>query len=121
MAQNKTILVVGLVADVGEPNTLMHPNAFDDFEAQTVYEVVIRLKTGRPLPDRLMTMVRSQDDVQKLVRAAQRRDVRLAVMTDLRTPNQPQSVEELLALLPETTRDHRRKGWSQVPPDENEC
>ncbi|ETW98016.1 MAG: hypothetical protein ETSY1_20460 [Candidatus Entotheonella factor] len=117
MAQNKTILVVGLVADDDESATFMHPKAFDDFESQTVYEVVIRLKTGRPLPDQLMTMVRTQDDLHKLVRAAQSRDVRLAVMTDLRTTDQPQSVEELLALLPEQTRDNRNKKWCQVPPD----
>lgn len=104
MAQKKTILVVGLVADDDAPTTFMHPKAFDDFEAQTVYEVVIRLKTGRPLPARLMTMVRTQDDLLKVNRAAQRRGVHLAVMTDERIPVQPQSVDELLALLPTTTR-----------------
>lgn len=120
MAENKTILVVGLVADDGEPSTFMHPKAFDDFESQTVYEVVIRLKTGRPLPTQLMTMVRTQDDLQKLVRAAQGRDVRLAVMTDLRTLTQPQSADELLALLPEKIRESSNKKWCQTPPDRGE-
>lgn len=120
MAQNKTILVVGLVADDGESRTFMHPKAFDDFESQTVYEVVIRLKTGRPLPTQLMTMVRAQDELQKLVRAAQGRDVRLAVMTDLRTAAQPQSADELLALLPEKIREHDHRGWCQIPPDRDE-
>ena len=117
MAQNKTILVVGLVADDEEPTTSMHPKAFDDFEPQTVYEVVIRLKTGRPLPAQLMTMVRSQDELHRLVRAARGRDVRLAVMTDLRTPTQPQSVDELFALLPEKPRGPVSRGWCQIPPD----
>ena len=118
MAENKTILVVGVVADEDEPSTSMHPKAFDDFESQTVYEVVVRLRTGRPLPARLMTVVRTQDDLQKLMRAAQRRDVRLAVTTDRRTPTQPQSADELLALLPEQTRDTRRnRRWCQIPPD----
>ncbi len=109
MAQNKTILVVGLVAEDDAPTPFMHPKAFDDFESQTVYEVVIRLKTGRPLPAQLMTMVRTRDDLQKLIRAAQGRDVRLAVMTDQRTPAQPQSVDELLALLPAATRENGDK------------
>lgn len=117
VAQNKTILVVGLVADDSEPTTFMNPKAFDDFELQTVYEGVIRLKTGRPLPDQLMIMVRSQDDLHKLVRAARGRDVRLAVMTDRRTPTQPQSVDELLALLPEKTRENRSQKRCQTPPD----
>jgi len=117
VVQNKTILVVGLVADDGEPNAFMHPNAFDDFEPQTVYEVVIRLKTGRPLPAQLMTLVRSQDDLHRLVRAARGRDVRLAVMTDLRTPTQPQSVDELFALLPEKPRENVNRDWCQTPPD----
>jgi len=118
VAQHKTILVVGIVADDGETDSFMHPRAFDDFEPQSVYEVVIRLKTGRPLPDQLMTMVRSQDDLQKIIRAARGRDVRLAVTTDLRLPNQPQSVDDLLALLPETTRETRRRRWCQTPPDQ---
>jgi hypothetical protein len=117
VAQNRTILVVGLVADDGEPTTFMNPKAFDDFESQTVYEAVIRLKTGRPLPDQLMIMVRTQDDLQKIVRAARGREVRLAVMTDLRTPTQPQSVDELLALLPEKTRENANRGWCQKPSD----
>jgi len=117
VTQNKTILVVGLVADDGDPSSFMHPNAFDDFESQTVYEVAVRLRTGRPLPPQLMTMVRSQDDLQRLVRAARGRDVRLAVTTDLRTPTQPQSVDELLALLPENTRETGNRRWSQTPPD----
>ena len=117
MAQQKTILVVGLVADECAPSTFMHPNAFDDFEAQTVYEVVIRLKTGRPLPEQLMTVVRTQDDLQKLIRAAQRREVRLAVTTDRRTQSQPQSVDELLQLLPEKTEDKGKRNWCQIPLD----
>ena len=120
MAQNKTILVVGLVADDGEPAAFMNPKAFDDFEPQTVYEVVVRLKTGRPLPAQLMTMVRSQDDLHKIVRAARGRDVRLAVMTDLRTTPQPQSVDELFALLPEKLHGNARRDWCQIPPDRTE-
>lgn len=120
MAQNKTILVVGLVADDGDPSSFMHPRAFDDFESQTVYEVAIRLRTGRPLPAQLMTMVRSQDDLQRLVRAARGRDVRLAVTTDLRTPTQPQSVDELLALLPDKARKSGNRGWCQTPPERGE-
>ena len=120
MAQNKTILVVGLVAEDGEPTAFMHPKAFDDFEPQTVYEVVVRLKTGRPLPAQLMTMVRSQDDLHKIVRAVRGRDVRLAVMTDLRTTPQPQSVDELFALLPEKLPENARRDWCQIPPDRTE-
>jgi hypothetical protein len=116
VAQNKTILVVGVVADNGEQSAAMHPNAFDDFEAQSVYEVVIRLKTGRPLPAQLMTLVRTRDELQRLTRAASGRDVRLAVTTDLRAPAQPQNVDELLALLPEQARA-RRRHWCQTPPD----
>ena len=116
MAQNKTILVVGVVADNGEQGAAMHPKAFDDFEAQTVYEVIIRLKTGRPLPAQLMTLVRTRDELQRLARAAGGRDVRLAVRTDLRSPTQPQNVDELLALLPEQARQ-RHRNWLQTPPD----
>jgi len=117
VAQNKTILVVGVVADEAETSSVMHPNAFDDFEAQSVYEVVIRLRTGRPLPAQLMTLVRTQDELQRLVRAARGRDVRLAVTTDLRTPTQPQSVDELLALLPDIPRASGRRHWLRAPPD----
>ena len=99
MAQIKTILVVGLVAEDGASTTFLPQEAFADFEAQTVYEVVLRLKTGKPLPDRLMTTVSTPDELGQLVQAVEGQGIRLAVMTDERGHPQLQSVEELLTQL----------------------
>jgi hypothetical protein len=62
MAPVKTILVVGFVTEDGTPTTFLHQEAFADFEEQTVHEVVIRLTTGKPIPDRLMTAVGPPDE-----------------------------------------------------------
>jgi hypothetical protein len=50
-----------------------------------------------------MTTVGAQDELLRLIRVAERRGVRLTVITDERIPVQPESVEALLALLPEDT------------------
>ena len=100
MARQQTILVVGLVAAEDTSTTCIPYEAFDDFEEQTVYEVVMRLKIGRPLPALLMTTVCTQGELLQLVRAVEGRGIRLAVTTNERTQRQPQSVEELFARLP---------------------
>jgi hypothetical protein len=108
MSRKQTILVVGLIAE-DEASTEFIPQAsFADFEEQSVYEVVIRLKTGRQMPACLMTTVSSQDELLRLVRAVEGKGIRLALMTDERTRAKPQSVEELLALLPKPQRFRRR-------------
>lgn len=94
MVQGKTILVVGVVAEAHNPAALLPREAFADFEEQTVYEVVLRLKVGKPLPAHLMTTVHTQDELLELVKAVEGRGIRLALMTDERG-QQPQSVEEL--------------------------
>jgi hypothetical protein len=99
MAPVKTILVVGLISEDEAPTTFLRQEAFADFEEQTVYEVVIRLTTGKPLPDRLMTTVSTPDELQQLIQAVEGRGIRLAVMTDERGRPQPQSVEDLLTQL----------------------
>jgi hypothetical protein len=99
MVQAKTILVVGLVAEDEAPTTFLPQEAFADFEEQTLYEVVIRLKTRKPIPDRLMTTVSTPDELMQLVKAVEGREIRLAVMTDERGRPQPQSVDDLLAQL----------------------
>jgi hypothetical protein len=95
MPPAQTILVVGIVAEDEAPTTFLSQEAFADFEEQTVYEVVLRLTTGKPLPDRLMTTVRTPEELAQLVHAAEGRGIRLAVMTDERGRPHPQSVEEL--------------------------
>lgn len=98
MAKQRTILVVGLIADDDTATTFRPPAAFDDFEDRTVYEVIARLRSGKFLPDLVMTAVRTSDELLRLSKIADKRGVRLAVVTDERTRRQPQSVEELLAL-----------------------
>ncbi|MDH3599108.1 MAG: hypothetical protein OEU26_05650 [Candidatus Tectomicrobia bacterium] len=107
MTQQQTVLVVGLVAEDEALATFMPQIAFDDFEHQTLYEVLLRLRAGKPLPFPLMTTVGAQDELLRLIRAAEKRGVRLTVTTDERIPVQPESVEALLALLPEKTRKDR--------------
>jgi hypothetical protein len=106
MAQAKTILVVGLVAEDEAPTAFLPQEAFADFEEQTVYEVVIRLKTRKPLPERLMTTVSTPDELMQLVKAVEGQGIRLAVMIDERSRPQPQNVEELLTQL----TSHRPRG-----------
>ena len=106
MAPAKTILVVGVVAEDGAPIAFLPQEAFADFEEQTVYEVVIRLRTGKPLPDRLMTTVSTPEELEQLVEAVEGREIRLAVMTDERGRPQPQSVEDLRTQL----ASHRPRG-----------
>ena len=106
MVPVKTILAVRLVTEDGAPTTFLHQEAFADFEEQTVYEVVIRLTTGKPIPDRLMTTVSTPDELRQLVQAVEGHEIRLAVMTDERGRPQPQSVEDLLTQL----ASHRPRG-----------
>ena len=100
MARQQTILVVGLVAEDDAPTTFRSEAAFDDFDYRSVYELVVRLKTGRPLPAQAMTIVRGKDELERLMRAVNGHNIRLAVMTDERISPQPQTVEALLAQLP---------------------
>jgi hypothetical protein len=99
MVEGKTILVVGLVAEDDAPTAFLPQEAFADFEEQTVYEVVLRLKTGKPMPERLMIIVGTQDELLQLVEAVEGQGIRLALMTDERGHPQPQSVEDLLSRL----------------------
>lgn len=107
MSRKQTILVVGLIAEDEAPTELIPQASFADFEEQTVYEVVMRLKTGRQMPACLMTTVSSQDELLRLVRAVEGKGIRLALMTDERARAKPQSVEELLAHLPKLDRFQR--------------
>jgi hypothetical protein len=107
MSRKRTILVVGLIAEDEAVTDLIPQASFADFEEQTVYEVVVRLKTGRPLPTCLMTTVSFQDELLRLVRAVEGKGIRLALMTDERTRAKPQSVAELLAHLPKLQRVQR--------------
>jgi hypothetical protein len=102
MPHEKTILVVGLVAEDNTTTEFISPEAFADFEEQSVYEVVMRLRTGKSLPDRLMTTVSSQDELMQLESAVAGRDIRLALMTDERGRAKPESVAELLTHLPKS-------------------
>jgi hypothetical protein len=111
MAPVKTILVVGLVAEDEDSTTFLPQEAFADFEERTVYEVVIRLRTGKPLPDHLMTMVSTPGELEQLVEAVKGWGIRLAVMTDERGRPQPQSVEELRTQL----ASHRPRGEPPNP------
>jgi hypothetical protein len=100
MSQEKTILVVGLVAEDDASTEFLSQEAFADFEEQSVYEVVMRLRTGKSLPDRLMTTVSFQDELSELVSAVTGKGIRLALMTDERKRAKPASVAELLTYLP---------------------
>jgi hypothetical protein len=113
MSQKQTILVVGLIAEDETPTEFFPHASFADFEEQTVYEVVIRLKTGRPLPACLMTTVSCQEELLRLARAVEGKGIRLALMTDERTRAKPQSVDELLAHLPKLQRF--RRVWHEAP------
>jgi hypothetical protein len=103
MSQTKTILVVGLVAQDNAATEFISQEAFADFEEQSVYEVEIRLSTGKSLPDCLMTTVSSQEELLQLVRAVEGRDIRLALMTDERQRARPASIADLLDCLPKST------------------
>lgn len=109
MAQAKTILVVGLVAEDEAPTTFLSQEVFADFEEQSVYEIEIRLNTRKPLPERLMTTVSTPEELMQLVQAVEGREIRLAVMIDERSRAQPQNVEELRTLL----ASHRSRGDTQ--------
>ena len=102
MSQEKIILVVGLVAEDDASTEFISQEAFADFEEQSVYEVVMRLRTGKALPDRLMITVSFQDELSELVSAVEGKGIRLALMTDERKRAKPESVAELLTYLPKS-------------------
>jgi hypothetical protein len=102
MSQAKTILVVGLVAKDDAATEFISQEAFADFEEQSVYEVAIRLRTGKSLPDRLMTTVSSQEELLQLVSATEGKDIRLALITDERKRARPESIADLLDSLPKS-------------------
>ena len=103
MSHETVILVVGLVAEDNDDTASLPQEAFADFEEQTVYEIDVRLRTGKALPDCLMTMVSSQDELQTLTTAVEGRGIRLALMTDERGREKPRTIEALLAQLPQHT------------------
>ncbi|MGQ4807616.1 hypothetical protein NKDENANG_00970 [Candidatus Entotheonellaceae bacterium PAL068K] len=116
MSDDKVILVVGLIAEDNADHEFLPQEAFADFEEQTVYEVGLRLRMGKPLPDCLMTTVGSQEELQALAAAVKGRGIRLALMTDARGRDNPRTLEALLAQLPQLPpRDHDNDVFHILP------
>jgi hypothetical protein len=102
MSEEKKILVVGLVETDDASTDFIPREAFADFEEQTAYEVALRLGVGKSLPDLLMITVSSQDELRELINALGGENVRFTLMTNSRAREVPQTMEDLMAQLPQS-------------------
>ncbi len=107
MSQPQTLLVVGLIA-ANDADAMDIP---DDIEEISAYELTIRIRVGRPVPDPVMIVVSSQDEVVELVDGIKGADLTLDIMTDDLNRPKLANLEELMALLSQNApKDDGTKG-----------
>ena len=96
MLQQITLVVVGLIA-LHDNDVIDLPEDLDELSA---YELALRLRVGRKLPDRVLICVSSQEELLELMEGIEGLDTKLELMTDDRTKTAPANLDELMAFLP---------------------
>jgi hypothetical protein len=97
MSHQITLVVVGLIAsEEAEDDDLPY-----DLEELSPYELDIRLRVGRSVPDRVLILIESQSELKELIAAIEGQDMALDIMTD--DPSKPKlaTLDDLWELLPE--------------------
>lgn len=97
MSQQITLVVVGLIAsEEAEDDDLPY-----DLEELSPYELDIRLRVGRSVPDRVLILIESQGELKELIAAIEGQDMTLDIMTDDPSKPKPATLDELWELLPQ--------------------
>jgi hypothetical protein len=97
MSQQKTLVVVGLIAsEEAEDDDLPY-----DLEELSPYELDIRLRVGRSVPDRVLILIESQSELKELIAAIEGQDMALDIMTDDPSKPKPATLDDLWELLPQ--------------------
>jgi len=96
MSEPTTLVVVAMIA-LDDDHLADIP---EDLEELSAYEVGMRRRVGRALPDPVMICVVDQDELKELMDGIEGLDVTLDLMTDDRTKPKPESLDDLWALLP---------------------
>ena len=98
MSQQITLVVVGLIApEDAEDDDLPY-----DLEELSPYELDIRLRVGRSVPDRVLILIESQDELKELIAAIEGQDMALDIMTDDPSKPKPATLDDLWELLPQS-------------------
>ena len=100
MSEPNTIVVVAMIA-LDENQLADIPEDLDELSA---YELGMRRRVGRPVPNPALICVASQSELKELMDGIEGMDVTLDLMTDDLTKPKPETLDDLWALLPgETT------------------
>lgn len=97
MSQQITLVVVGLIAsEEAEDDDLPY-----DLEELSPYELDIRLRVGRSVPDRVLILIESQSELKELIAAIEGQDMALDIRTDDPSKPKPATLDDLWELLPQ--------------------
>ncbi len=96
MSEPKTLVVVGLIS----PDENAEPDLPDNLPEFSAYELGIRFRVGRTIPDQILILLSSQEEMTELLSAIEGVNLKLILMTD--DPNQPKpdTLDALWDLLP---------------------
>ena len=96
MSEPTTLVVVAMIA-LDEDQLADIP---EDLAELSAYELGMRRRVGRPVPNPALICVASQDELKELMDGIEGMDVALDLMTDDRTKPKPETLDDLWALLP---------------------
>jgi len=96
MSEPTTLVVVAMIA-LDEDHLADIP---EDLEELSAYELGMRRRVGRAVPNPVLIFVDSQDQLKELMDGIEGMDVTLDLMTDDRTKPKPATLDDLWSLLP---------------------
>ena len=112
MTRKSTLVVVGIIAaDDTEEAEL--PADLNDLEELTAYELGIRLRVGRGIPERVLILVASPDELTEIIEGIEGVEVNLELMTDDQNQPQPETLDDLWELLSKSV------GGAAPPPEDD--
>jgi hypothetical protein len=96
MSEPTTLVVVAMIA-LDEDHLADIP---EDLEELSAYELGMRRRVGRTVPNPALICVASQDELKELMDGIEGMDVTLELMTDDLTKPKPGTLDDLWSLLP---------------------
>ncbi len=113
MSEPTTLVVVALIA-LDDDQLADLPEDLDELSA---YELGIRRRVGRPVPNPVMICIDSQEELKELLDSIEGLDVTLDLMTDDRTKPKPETLDDLWSLLPQSLVSPSPPGDALNPDD----
>lgn len=96
MSEPTTLVVVAMIA-LDEDQLADIPEELEELSA---YELGMRRRVGRPVPNPALICVASQDELKELMDGIEGMEVALDLMTDDRSKPKPETLDDLWTLLP---------------------